>query len=65
LQRTRYRFLSDQCTIRDLYTLNRRIKGINRTDKLRFLLVYQNETKMSVKTRKLWNKIAELSRNAS
>jgi tRNA A-37 threonylcarbamoyl transferase component Bud32 len=61
LERTRLRLFSTQCTARDLDTFNRTAK-ISRTDKLRFLLAYQGQTKVNKETKKLWREIAELSR---
>ncbi len=55
LELSRRCWLSRSCRARDLDVLNRHTSDVSRTDKLRFLLEYTGEQRVSPAFRRLWN----------
>lgn len=55
-------WLRRSCTLRDLDVLNRHTPTVSRTDKLRFLLLYAGQERVSCEVRRLWHAISNRSR---
>ena len=57
LEKMNWNLFKYRARFRDLYTFPRRITGWGRKDRLRFLQLYMQEKKLSVKSKSLWRKI--------
>ena len=62
LEKTKWRLRKTRASLRDLDTLNRHSPGWSRTDRLRFLLAYYQQTRVTARVRKTWNRLLALRR---
>jgi hypothetical protein len=62
LEKAKRRWSKEQAMLRDLDSLNRRLKGIRTTDRLRFLLAYHEVDRVNDRVRKTWNRLLALMR---
>lgn len=61
-EKAKRRWTSESALLRDLDTFNRRAPGIRTTDRLRFLLAYHQQRRVTARVRKSWKKLVALLR---
>jgi len=62
LEKAKRCWSTEQAMLRDLDALNRRVKAVRNTDRLRFLLAYHEVERVNHTVRKTWNRLLALYR---